>query len=152
MIDAILRVGATAAHKMLKLAWFVRRPRTYGAHAVALTREKRLILVKLRYAPGWRLPGGGRKPHEPPIEAALRELREEIGMTAHGEVQLACELEEAIDFKRDTASLVVVRDVEYRPPKWSWEIEQVREVDLNALPPGTSAQTRRWLETVGPGL
>ena len=29
----------------------------------------------------------------------LRELREEIGMTAHGRVRLACELEESVDFK-----------------------------------------------------
>ena len=48
-----------------------------------------MILVKLRYAPGWRLPGGGRADDEDPCEAALRELREEIGMTAHGKARLA---------------------------------------------------------------
>lgn len=148
MIDGFLRVAATAAHKLLKLNWFFRRPRTFGAHAAALTREGQLILVKLRYAPGWRLPGGGRREDEDPRDAALRELREEIGMTSHGQVQLACELEETTDFKRDLASLVIVRDVDYRPKRWSWEVEEVREAPVDALPPDLSPQMRRWLKGV----
>lgn len=152
MIDAVLRVALTAAHKLLKLGWFVRRPRTYGAHAVALTRANRIVLVKLRYAPGWRLPGGGRHKQEPAIEAALRELREEIGLISHGEVQLACELAERTDFKRDTAALVIVRDVEYRAPWWSWEVETVREAELDALPPDLSPQNARWIRTLRPLL
>ena len=83
------------------------------------------MLVKLWYAPGWRLPGGGRDATEPPADAALRELREEIGMTSHGAVEPGCELEEEVDFKRDTCSLIIVRDVEYRPKRWNWEVEEV---------------------------
>ena len=52
----------TGAYQLLRAGWFVRRPRTFGAHALALTPERKLILVKLRYASGWRLPGGGRAP------------------------------------------------------------------------------------------
>ena len=36
--------------QLLKAGWFLRRPRTFGAHALALTPERKLILVKLRYA------------------------------------------------------------------------------------------------------
>jgi hypothetical protein len=64
LVDPILRVGLTAAHKLMKAGWFIRRPRTYGAHAIALTPKRRIVLVKLRYAPGWRVPGGGRKANE----------------------------------------------------------------------------------------
>ena len=152
MLDRIVRLAATAAHKLLKMGWFVRRPKTFGAHAVAITPGRRLVLVRLRYAPGWRLPGGGRKADEPPSDAALRELREEIGMTSHGQVELACELEESVDFKRDTASLVIVRDVLYRPRKWNWEVEAVREASLDDLPPDLSLQTERWLEAVAEHL
>lgn len=148
--DRLLRLAATAAHGFLKSLWFVRRPKTFGAHAVALTPEGKLVMVKLRYAPGWRLPGGGRAEDEAPADAALRELREEIGMTAHGEVQLACELDEPTDFKRDTASIVIVRDVEYRPPRWSWEIEHVTETSLDSLPPDLSPVTGRWLRRIRP--
>ena len=148
MIDAILRVAATAAHKLLRINWLFRRPRTFGTHAVALTPEGRLILVKLRYARGWRLPGGGRGEGEKPTDAALRELREEIGMTSHGAFQLARELEGSIDFKRDLASLVVVRDVEYRPRRWSWEVEAILEADMAKLPPDLSPQAHQWLMAV----
>lgn len=150
--NRIVRVAATAAHALLKSFWFIRRPKTYGAHAVALTPRNRLILVKLRYAAGWRLPGGGRTAQEPAMDAALRELREEIGMTSHGEAQLACELEESIHFKRDTASVVIVRDVEYQPRKWNWEVEEIREVAVDSLPAGLSPQTARWLNAIRPLL
>lgn len=150
-VDPLLRVALTAAHRLLKASWFVRRPRTFGAHALALTPERRLILVKLRYARGWRVPGGGRHRGEPAEEAALRELGEEIGMTAHGRVRLACELEETVDFKRDLAALLVVEDVIYRP-RWTWEVEQVADFPLTHLPPDTAPSTLRWIELLGPQL
>jgi len=149
--NSLLRLGLTTAHKLLKATWFVRRPRTYGAHALAFTPEGKLILVKLRYAPGWRVPGGGRHRGEPAEEAGLRELREEIGMTAHGRVRLACELEEAVDFKRDLAALLIVEDVVYRP-RWTWEVEEVAEFGMMALPADTTPPTLRWIEMLRPHL
>jgi 8-oxo-dGTP pyrophosphatase MutT (NUDIX family) len=143
--DRPLRVALTAAHKLMKAGWFLRRPRTFGAHAIALTPDRNLVLVRLRYAPGWRIPGGGRRSHEDARDAAIRELREEIGMTAHGRVRRGCELEEAVDFKRDLAAIVIVDDVRYRPHRWSWEVEQVGEFPIDDLPPQTSAPTRRWI-------
>jgi 8-oxo-dGTP pyrophosphatase MutT (NUDIX family) len=148
MFEGIIRAAATGAHKILALGWFIRRPRTFGAHAVALTPEGRIVLVKLWYARGWRLPGGGRPADEPAVDAALRELREEIGMTSHGDAALACELEEAVDFKRDLASLVIVRAVEYRPKRWNWEVESARDFALDELPRDISPQTSRWLRGV----
>jgi 8-oxo-dGTP pyrophosphatase MutT (NUDIX family) len=155
MIDALtrapLRLVLGGLHRLLKAVWVVRRPRTFGAHAVAVTPHGAIVFVKLRYAPGWRVPGGGRKPDEDAREAVLRELREEIGMTSYGEVQLACELEETPDFKRDTSSLFIVRDVEYSP-RWTWEVEEVAEAPLDDLPADISRQTARWLTAVRPLL
>jgi 8-oxo-dGTP pyrophosphatase MutT (NUDIX family) len=148
ILDRLLRAPLRAIHGLLRLNWFFRRPRTFGAHALALTPQGKVILVRLRYAPGWRLPGGGRDEHEDPREAVLRELREEIGMTSHGSVRLAAELEESTDFKRDLASLLVVRDVEYRPKRWSWEVEAIMEAGMDDLPKGLSPRTRDWLEAV----
>jgi 8-oxo-dGTP pyrophosphatase MutT (NUDIX family) len=145
LTDRILRIALTAAHKAMKASWFVRRPRTYGAHAIAMTPKRKLVLVKLRYAPGWRLPGGGRKPNEYAQAAVIRELREEIGMIAYGRVRLACELEESVDFKRDLAAILIVEDVRYRPRRWSWEVEEVGEYALDALPGDTAPSTLRWL-------
>jgi len=147
LFDRALRLALGALHKLLKLHWRIRRPRTFGAHALALTPEGKVILVRLRYAPGWRVPGGGRAESEDPRDAVLRELREEIGMTSHGDVRLAAELEEDTDFKRDLASLIIVRDVRYQP-RWSWEIERTIEADMDALPVDLSPITARWLEAV----
>jgi 8-oxo-dGTP pyrophosphatase MutT (NUDIX family) len=113
-----------------------------------LTPERKLILVKLRYAPGWRMPGGGRKHGEYAQAAVIRELREEIGMVAYGRVRLACELEESVDFKRDLATILIVEDVRYRPRRWSWEVEQVGEFALDRLPSDTSRTTLRWLDAL----
>jgi 8-oxo-dGTP pyrophosphatase MutT (NUDIX family) len=150
--DGVLRAGATAAHFVLRAAWFLSRPKTYGSHAFAVTPEGKLILVRLRYAPGWRLPGGGRSESEDSAEAALRELREEIGMIAHGDVRVACDVEEPTNFKRDTASLVIVRDVRYRPHRWSWEVERICEANPKSLPPGMAAVSERWIKAVLPLL
>ncbi|QNN68334.1 NUDIX domain-containing protein [Sphingomonas lutea] len=152
LIDPLARAAFTAAHKALKLGWFVRRPRTFGAHALALTSDRKAILVKLRYAPGWRLPGGGRGEDEDKAEAVLRELREEIGMTAHGRVRLSCELDEVTDWKRDLASLLVVEDVRYTPRRWSWEIERICEAELDDLPRDMSPRAARWIAAIRDAL
>ncbi len=151
VLDRLLRLVLTAVHCLLRGFWFVRRPNTCGAHALALTPERKIILVKLRYTSGWRVPGGGRPASEPALDAAVRELREEIGMTGHGEATPACDLEEIVHFKRDLVSLVIVRDVRYRP-RWSWEVEAVCEAEIDSLPADLSPVTRRWIEELRPLL
>jgi len=146
--DKALRILATAAHSLLRLKWMMRRPRTFGAHAFALTPERRLILVRLRYAPGWRLPGGGRDKNEDPRDAVLRELREEIGMTSHGRVRLAVELEQEPFFKRDLASLLIVEDVRYSPRRWSWEIERITETPIDDLPTDMAPVAAEWITAI----
>ena len=137
---------------MLQASWYIHRSHTLGAHSLALTPERRIVLVKLRYARGWRFPGGGRDPSETPEQAGLRELREEIGLTAHGRVRVDCELEEFFAFRRNLASLLIVEDVAYRPPRWSLEIEQIAEFDLDRLPPDTAEPTLRWIDMLRPHI
>lgn len=151
-IDRLLRLALTGGHRLLKLNWRASRPRTYGAHALALTPERDVILVKLRYAPGWRLPGGGRAEQEPPRDAVLRELREEIGMTSHGAIRLAVELDDDADWRHDLASLFIVEDVAYRAPRWSWEVERIIECALDDLPHDMSPLARQWIEQVATAL
>ena len=139
LLDRLLRSLATAAYRIVK----PRARRRLGVHAVALTAERRVILVKLRYAPGWRLPGGGRADDEDPCEAALRELREEIGMTAHGKARLALP---------GSDELLIVERVRYSRPRWSWEVQDVMEAPIDNLPPGLSPIAARWLMAVRPHI
>ena len=152
MLRRLVRAIAAFPHRLPVLGWFFRRPRTFGAHAVALTPEGGLVLVKLWYAPHWRLPGGGRSTDEPATDAALRELREEIGMTVHGSVEAAGDFAEMTDFKRDLSSVVIVRDVRFQAKRWSWEVERIGVFAADGLPSDLSPQVRRWLKEVLPKL
>ena len=111
-----------------------------GVHAVALTAEGRIVLVKLSYARGWRLPGGGIEAGETDEQAALRELREEIGMSGCDGVTRAG------SFKG--GPLFVARGVRYAP-SWSLEVREVRDFPLEALPADTAAVARRMIAATG---
>ena len=151
MIDALinppLRWTATALHRLLRGYLRVRRAPILGVHAVAITPGGELVLVKLRYARGWRLPGGGRGGSEDPREAVLRELREEIGLEAHGALEMVDEQidDEALD--EDLTPLFIVRDVQYRP-RWSLEVEAITQAAPDRLPPDMSPLHRRWIRQV----
>ena len=138
-IDKALRVALTAAFALVKR----RARRRRGVHAVALTPERHIVLVRLRYARGWRLPGGGLEADEDVEMAALRELREEIGMTARGTVRHGL---------GEPDPVLIVEDVRYQPPSWSWEVEQVIEVPLDELPNDLAPIASRWLTAIGPQL
>jgi 8-oxo-dGTP pyrophosphatase MutT (NUDIX family) len=137
LLDKAVRRPATAVNRARKRFRKARGTARSGAHAIALSRSGKVILVKLRYAKGWRLPGGGRSPAESVIDGALREAREEIGMTSHGAVRALAEIDPA---------LILIEDVAYEPQRWSWEVERVVEADLDALPPDMSPRAGRWLK------
>jgi len=124
--------------------WFFTSRHTGGAHAVAVTPGGKLVLVTLRYAYGWRLPGGGVKNREAPEEAVLRELREEIGMTSHGAVESVARFKHGTDGRESPSSLFVVRDIIYRAG-WSIEVKAVGEFERSALPADIAPITGRLL-------
>ncbi|WP_159944903.1 NUDIX domain-containing protein [Nocardiopsis sp. FR6] len=57
------------------------QPRKRVAAEVHIHNEAgRLLLVDPTYKPYWDIPGGMAEANEPPLDAAVRELREEIGL------------------------------------------------------------------------
>lgn len=142
---ALIRTAVTAFQRVRRLPWFFTRPTTHGVHAVALTPEGEILLVKLTYASGWRLPGGGRRVGEDPEQAVIRELREEVGMFANGEVRHLRDFRHAPDFRRGFGALFVVSDVRYRPPRWSLEIEQVGAFASDRLPTDMARIARKQI-------
>lgn len=67
---------------LLRMYWWVRRPRTIGARAVLVDGQGKVLLVRHTYSSLWYLPGGGVEKGEGPAAGLLRELREEVGVEA----------------------------------------------------------------------
>jgi 8-oxo-dGTP pyrophosphatase MutT (NUDIX family) len=77
----LARVVRDATFRFFMTARAVWAPTAMGVAGAVLDDRGRVLLVKHRYNPGWRLPGGGVDRGEPPQDAVLRELREEVGLT-----------------------------------------------------------------------
>jgi ADP-ribose pyrophosphatase YjhB (NUDIX family) len=137
-----------AIQRVRILVWSITKPDIDGAHGIAVTPAGAIVLVKMRYARGWHLPGGGRKKGESARDNVLRELREEIGMTGYSDVQLARTTQDVRDFRRDSASVFILWDVTYQPAKWSLEIEEVMTADLAHLPVDISLRALGWIASV----
>ena len=124
--------------------WRVTQPITFGVRAIPVTPSGTIILIRHTYTSGWHLPGGARLKGEPAVAAVVRELREEIGLTDHGDVGFIAEFAHRPDFKRDTLALYVVRDVRFRP-RLSLEVDAIGEFSTDRLPSDLAAMTRRCL-------
>lgn len=143
----LIRTVFTFLQGLRRLLWLVTGPGRDGVHAVPLTPGGAVVLVRLTYARGWRLPGGGRKRGESEREGMLRELREEIGLTGHGLIERIDEFLAPPRPAGDRSALFLVRGVAYRP-RQSLEIEEVREFDPADLPDDLSGSTRATLEAL----
>ena len=137
---SLVTAALTGFHRLRLVLWRLRGRRGRGVLAVPLTPDGRLILVRLTYAPGWRLPGGGVKRGEDPRRAALRELSEEIGMTAHGEIAEIDEFDHGPG-DRGISTLFLVRDVLYATRR-SYEVDEVDAFPPGSLPPDATPLTK----------
>ncbi|HEY0044183.1 MAG TPA: NUDIX domain-containing protein [Allosphingosinicella sp.] len=135
-----MRAAVTAFQTVRKGIWFITRPQTHGVNAIPMTPQGRVVMVKLTYAKGWRLPGGGRKRDEDPEAAILRELREEIGLTGYTEVRHLLVFHERPDRKHDTRHMFLVTGVTYVPRR-SLEIDDIAEFAPEDVP----EQARQWI-------
>jgi 8-oxo-dGTP pyrophosphatase MutT (NUDIX family) len=124
------------------------RGMTLGARTAAIDTERRVLLVRHGYSPGWILPGGGVERGETVFAAALRELREEAGIVAEEEPQLHglfCNHEQ---FPGDHIACFVLRRFTREPFTPSAEIAAAEFFTADALPSDTTAGTRRRIEEI----
>lgn len=80
--DTLWQCFYRLAYLVLRCFWFLFRPKGQGS-LVAVWCEGRLLLVKNGYRRGYGLPGGNRRPGEKARSAAVREIREEVGLRLH---------------------------------------------------------------------
>ena len=79
-LDLLYRLAYRTAYQLLRPWWRLRRPRTFGA-GVAIWCDGRLLAVRTSYRGELLdLPGGGVDRGETAEAAAVRELREEVGI------------------------------------------------------------------------
>jgi 8-oxo-dGTP diphosphatase len=76
----VYRWGSRAA----RLWWWFTQPHTEGADVIIRHGDK-IVLLRSSYRSEWMAPGGGLKPGERPVEAAVRETSEEVGLNLRTE-------------------------------------------------------------------
>ncbi|MGH0030359.1 MAG: sulfatase-like hydrolase/transferase [Myxococcota bacterium] len=80
-MDALWRLAYRLAFRLQLVYWRVRRPTIRGAY-VAVWRGDELLCIRNSYRRSYSLPAGGLARGEQPIDAAIRELREEVALVA----------------------------------------------------------------------
>lgn len=117
-------------------------PVAFGVSALAQNAQGQVLLVRHSYMAGWQLPGGGVGRGEPPAEAVLRELREEVGLTHSLPPQMAGLFTRRYGLVTNLVAFYRVRDVQiaFKP---NFEIRDAQFFDPQALPSGATGSTRR---------
>jgi 8-oxo-dGTP pyrophosphatase MutT (NUDIX family) len=77
--DWVYRTTYYYGFRAARLIWRFTKPRHFGA-LVMLWHDKKVLLVRTSYQDGWVAPGGGIKADEAPVQAAIREASEEVGL------------------------------------------------------------------------
>lgn len=97
----LLRLGYRSAYAAMRAWWFVRRPKLDGVKCV-LTDGVCVLLVRHTYGNrDWDLPGGSLKHGEIPVDAARREVQEELGVQVEDWIPLGQVLT-TMHHRRDT--------------------------------------------------
>jgi ADP-ribose pyrophosphatase YjhB (NUDIX family) len=148
LVDRAFRLAYVCAYRVMRTYWRVRHPATHGA-LVALWNQGAVLLVRNSYVPYYCLPGGYLRRGETGREAALRELSEEVGVSAEaGRLELVHEERHEWEGRDDHVTIFAL-ELPSRPPVqvdhrevieagwWSPE----RALSLNLFPP-----VRRMLE------
>ena len=95
------RAALWIAYRGMLAVWFVLRPKRRGVF-VAVWHGGRVLAIHNSYRSHLALPAGGMKRGEAPREAAVRELREEVGLSLPPEsLRYACEIESEHEYTRE---------------------------------------------------
>ena len=79
--DGAMRLVYRFGYKAMQQVWRFRKPRGFGV-GIVIRHDDQVLAVKHSYRPGYTIPGGGVRRHEDPRQTAVRELAEELSITA----------------------------------------------------------------------
>lgn len=122
----------------------VRAPTAVGVSAIIEDAMGRVLLIRHSYRWGWHLPGGGVDRGEAPIEAVVREAREEVGLITCGPPQLLGVFLGRMGWIGNLVVLYRLPDAEidFKP---NFEVREIRFADPSNPPPDTASGVRRRL-------
>lgn len=141
--------------RAMRIAWHARnlwhrltRPITMGVRVIVLEESTpdRVLLIRHSYIGGWHLPGGGVDRNETLVEAARREVREEVGLVIDCDPQPFGLYARFRHGASDHVGVFVARGWSGQPRVDGVEILEARIVALDALPDDLSPATRRRLD------
>jgi ADP-ribose pyrophosphatase YjhB (NUDIX family) len=142
VVDRGFQLAYVCAYRLMRTYWRLRHPTTHGS-LVAIWNRGEVLLVRNSYVPYYGLPGGYVRRGESARDAAMRELFEEVHVTASPE-QLRLMLEETHEWegKHDHVQIfalelpsrpsVAVDNREVVEASW-WS--PARALTLNLFPP-----------------
>jgi ADP-ribose pyrophosphatase YjhB (NUDIX family) len=142
VVDRGFQLAYVCAYRLMRTYWKVSHPNTHGA-LVTLWNGGEVLLVRNSYVPYYSAPGGYVRAGEASRDAAIRELREEIGVIANPD-QLSLVYDGVKDWegKKDHVEIFTL-DVAERPRidvdnreviEASWFTKE-RAFALNLFPP-----------------
>ncbi|HIY23330.1 MAG TPA: NUDIX domain-containing protein [Candidatus Brachybacterium merdigallinarum] len=148
-MSRVLGAVLTAGHRLRRLWWRVRRPRTFGVKVLLHPPEDPMRFLAVRHSyvdrDRWALPGGRYRPRrECPAEAGRREVASELSLTITGDLPEVTALETVTEGKRDRLT-IHVGTAASREVSTSLELSEARwlRTDLADVPDG--APLSRWL-------
>lgn len=135
--------------KVIAQPWFrMTRGMTLGVRIMVRDDEKRLLLVRHTYAPGWIFPGGGVETGETIYEAAVRELKEEAGIVAEDRPHLFGFYSNATHFAGDHIAFFTIGKWRQEKASSKLEIGEASFFAEGELPAETTGGTLRRLDEV----
>jgi ADP-ribose pyrophosphatase YjhB (NUDIX family) len=116
---------------------------TLGVRIIASNTDGKICLVRHTYIKGWHLPGGGVERGETIYDAAIKELREEVGLiVSRQDLRLLSVHANFSNFKGDHVALFHTQNWHSEPTTRSHEIAEWRFFGIDELPTGTTRATR----------
>ncbi len=134
------------AYWLQRRLWRLFRPNTHGVKVMLFNASGQLVLIRNNYGRSdlFVLPGGGIKRREEPVQAARREIKEELGFEVENLAFLSRH-SSGSEGKRDTIDLFTAR-VDGEPSTQVFEVREAGFFALDGLPASTSPATRRRIE------